>query len=54
MNLHRSGADVVEVAPSYDHADITAIAAADIVHDFISMMVSDGPPARGRAVKDEL
>ena len=29
------GADVVEVAPAYDHADITAIAAATIAHDYL-------------------
>jgi agmatinase len=29
------GLDVMEVAPPYDHADITAIAAATIAHDFI-------------------
>ena len=39
-----SGADVVEVAPAYDHADITSIAAADIVHDFFSLFVSVEPP----------
>jgi hypothetical protein len=52
-----SGADVVEVAPAYDHADITSIAAADIVHDFISLFVSAAPPKprRGRhPQKDEL
>jgi agmatinase len=29
------GADVVEVAPAYDHADITAIVAATIAHDYL-------------------
>lgn len=29
------GADVVEVAPAYDHANITAIAAATIAHDYL-------------------
>ena len=29
------GADVVEVAPAYDHADITAIIAATIAHDYL-------------------
>lgn len=29
------GMDVVEVAPAYDHAEITAIAAATIAHDLI-------------------
>lgn len=33
--LNFVGADLVEVAPAYDHAEITAIAAADIVHDFL-------------------
>ncbi|KAJ3827335.1 Arginase/deacetylase [Lentinula raphanica] len=42
--LNFIGADIVEVAPAYDNADITGIAAADIVHDFLSMMLVDGPP----------
>ncbi|KAL5494731.1 hypothetical protein ACEPAI_192 [Sanghuangporus weigelae] len=42
--LNFVGADVVEVAPSYDHAEITGIAAADIVHDFLTMMLTDAPP----------
>ena len=29
-NLQLVGADVVEVAPAYDHADITAIAGATV------------------------
>ena len=33
--LNFIGADVVEVAPAYDHADITAIAAATIAHDYL-------------------
>jgi len=35
---------LVEVAPAYDVAEVTAIAAADLVHDFLSMFVSDEPP----------
>jgi agmatinase len=31
------GMDVVEVAPAYDHAEITALAAATIAHDFICL-----------------
>ncbi|TFY73951.1 hypothetical protein EWM64_g10061 [Hericium alpestre] len=42
--LNFVGADVVEVAPAYDHADVTSIAAADIIHDFLSMMMSSEPP----------
>jgi len=38
--LNIVGADVVEVAPSYDNAEITGIAAADIVHDMLSLMTS--------------
>jgi agmatinase len=32
------GADVVEVAPAYDHADVTSIAAANIVYEMLSLM----------------
>jgi agmatinase len=31
------GADVVEVAPAYDHAEITAIAAANVVYELLGM-----------------
>jgi agmatinase len=31
------GMDMVEVAPAYDHAEITALAAATLVHDFICL-----------------
>ena len=37
-NLNFVGMDVVEVCPSYDHGDITALAAATIAHDFICLM----------------
>ena len=36
MNL--VGADIVEVSPAYDHAEITAIAAAHFGYELISMM----------------
>ncbi|KIM31715.1 hypothetical protein M408DRAFT_327169 [Serendipita vermifera MAFF 305830] len=42
--LNFIGADVVEVAPAYDHADITSIAAADIIHEFLSLFI------HGRAI----
>jgi agmatinase len=35
--LNLIGADVVEVAPSYDHAEITAIAAAHVACDIIAL-----------------
>ncbi|KAJ3010957.1 hypothetical protein NUW54_g2324 [Trametes sanguinea] len=43
--LNFVGADIVEVSPAYDNAEITGIAAADIVHDFLSMLLSSAPPA---------
>jgi arginase family enzyme len=57
--LSLSGADVVEVAPAYDHADIMSIAAADIVHNFLSLFVSAEPPKlrserQARKAEDEL
>ena len=36
------GADVVEVSPAYDHAEITGIAAAHIVYELISLMALGG------------
>lgn len=32
------GADVVEVAPAYDHADITGIAASHVAYDLVSLL----------------
>lgn len=32
------GADVVEVSPAYDHAEITGVAAANVAYEFISVM----------------
>ncbi len=37
-NLDLVGADVVEVAPAYDMAEITAIAAATVAHDMIALL----------------
>ncbi|RHY94638.1 hypothetical protein DYB35_005502 [Aphanomyces astaci] len=38
--LNVVGADVMEVAPAYDHAEITALAAASIVFELISLMAT--------------
>src|SRR5690349_12853881 len=38
--LNIVGADVVEVAPAYDHAEITSIAAATVVFDLLGLMVA--------------
>jgi agmatinase len=35
---HVVGADVVEVAPAYDHAEITGIAAAHVAYELVSVM----------------
>lgn len=32
------GGDIVEVAPAYDHAEVTALAAATIVYDIVTLM----------------
>jgi agmatinase len=37
-DLHLVGADVVEVSPAYDHAEITGIAAAHAAYELISAM----------------
>lgn len=34
------GADVVEVAPAYDHADVTSLAAATVVFDMMGLMTN--------------
>ncbi|GAA2514554.1 agmatinase [Pilimelia columellifera] len=39
--LNVVGADLVEVAPAYDHAEITGIAAARIAYELISVMAVD-------------
>jgi agmatinase len=36
--LHLVGADVVEVAPAYDHAEVTALAAATVIFDIITLL----------------
>jgi agmatinase len=62
-DLDLVGADVVEVAPAYDHAEITGIAAAHVVYELLSALAprcgtgsgpgvrpsaSPTPPGRGR------
>lgn len=37
-NLDLVGMDIVEVAPAYDHSEITAIAAATIAHDYLCLL----------------
>jgi agmatinase len=40
--LHLVGADVVEVAPAYDHAEITSIAAANAVYELLGLFARRG------------
>ena len=45
------GADIVEVAPAYDHAEITGIAAAHVAYELLSVLAArpdDRPPQRRR------
>jgi agmatinase len=37
------GADVVEVSPAYDHAEITAVAAAHVCYELLALMLLSGP-----------
>ncbi|MGW1679166.1 agmatinase [Saccharopolyspora sp. NPDC002376] len=43
--LNLVGADVVETAPSYDHAEITCVAAATVAFDLITLMSKTDPSA---------
>ena len=36
------GADVVEVAPAYDHAEITSIAASHVAYDLVTLLAMQG------------
>lgn len=42
-SLNVIGMDVVEVAPAYDHAEITALAAASIAHELLAVVASRRP-----------
>jgi agmatinase len=42
VGLHLVSADVVEVSPPYDHADLTSLAAATVVYELVCLLAS-GP-----------
>ncbi|MFD2490846.1 agmatinase [Amycolatopsis jiangsuensis] len=42
-DLNLVGADVVELAPAYDHAEITAIAASHVAYDLVSLLTLGKP-----------
>jgi agmatinase len=48
------GADVVEVAPAYDHAELTGIAASHVVYELLSVMASTVTPVAARALRDDV
>jgi agmatinase len=41
-------ADIVEVAPAYDHAEITGIAASHVAYELLAVMASGREPREGR------
>jgi agmatinase len=46
-DLDLIGADVVEVSPAYDHAQLTALAAANVIYELLGMFaVRAAPPSR--------
>jgi guanidinobutyrase / D-arginase len=48
--LHLVGADVVEVAPAYDHAELTTVAAANVVYELLALFAR--ATMRGRPGSD--
>ncbi|MEO5711676.1 MAG: agmatinase [Nocardioidaceae bacterium] len=50
--LHVVGADVVEVAPAYDHAEITGIAASHVAYELLSIMARRTHPPKEHAHGD--
>ncbi len=46
-DLNLVGADIVEVAPAYDHAQMTAIAASGLAYELVSLMACTTPDDLG-------
>ena len=40
--LNLIGMDLVEVSPSYDHSEITSLAAATVAHDWLCILAEQG------------
>ena len=47
------GADVVEVAPAYDHAQLTAVAASHVVYELLSAMAPRRPDDTAAAIEED-
>ncbi|QCR18145.1 agmatinase [Agrococcus sp. SGAir0287] len=45
-DLHVVGADVVEVAPAYDHAQVTGIAASHVVYELVTLLAAQAAADR--------
>lgn len=41
------GGDVVEVAPAYDHAEVTTLAAATLLFEMVALIAASGQPGSG-------
>lgn len=54
VGLHIVGADVVEVAPAYDPAQVTALLAARLLHEFLSVFALNHVSARPHIESDDL
>lgn len=52
--LNLVGADVVEVAPAYDHGEITTIAAATVIYDLLALMANGTTSLDTRVTATEL
>ncbi|KAL2821478.1 arginase family-domain-containing protein [Aspergillus granulosus] len=53
--LNFIGADIVEVAPAYDtNAELTTMAAADVLYEVLTIMVKNGPLTAGGAGRQDL
>jgi agmatinase len=50
-DLNLVGADVVEVSPAYDHAELTALAAANVAYELLGLFAL-GSPAQEKASTD--
>ena len=46
VGLHLVSADVVEVSPPYDHADLTSLAAATVVYELVCLLAGSQSVAR--------
>lgn len=47
--LHLAGGVVVEVAPAYDHAEITSIEAVNVVDELLALMATERTDGAGPA-----